>query len=278
MKAEPWSLDRKLSVLQQGGHQSAKQHLDFLCGKFVDMIHKGQWILLPAHMVLSDPNLRLGPLGVVPQLGRRPRTICDYSFFCVNDETIDMAPAESMQFGRALSRILQSIARFDPRLGPVFLAKIDVDDAFYRIAIRVADVTKRSVIFPSEAGEEPLVALPLVFPVGWKESPPVLTSATESVADLANTLIRDNAASVPHHLDAISEPDIPLEHCPVTAPQGPPSLRLPRAAHHCHHRHPRPVKHWEAYVDDFIGMVQGSTTHRRHVKRLLLDSLDKFMR
>jgi hypothetical protein len=71
MKTEPWSLDRKLSTLQRGGgHQSAKEHVDFLCGELVDMIHKGQWVLLPAHMVLSEPNLRLRPLGVVPQLGR----------------------------------------------------------------------------------------------------------------------------------------------------------------------------------------------------------------
>jgi hypothetical protein len=76
-----WSLERKLAALQCGAHQSAKQHVD----EFVDMINKGQWVLLPAHVVMADPNLRLNPLGVVSQLGRRPRTICDYSFFCVND-------------------------------------------------------------------------------------------------------------------------------------------------------------------------------------------------
>jgi hypothetical protein len=39
-----------------------------------------------------------------------------------------------------------------------------------------------------------------------------------------------------------------------------------------------PVKSWEVYVDDFIGMIQGSWTHRRHVKRVLLQNLDKVFR
>jgi hypothetical protein len=50
-------------------------------------------------MVLSDPNLRLGHLGVVPQLGRFPHTICDYSFLCVNENTVEMTLMESIQFG-----------------------------------------------------------------------------------------------------------------------------------------------------------------------------------
>jgi hypothetical protein len=47
-----------------------------------------------------------------------------------------------MQFGRALLRILQNIARSDPRLCPLFLSKIDISDGFYRIAIHSEDVPK----------------------------------------------------------------------------------------------------------------------------------------
>jgi hypothetical protein len=58
-----------------------------------------------------------------------------------------------MQFGRALLRILQKIARSDPRLGPVYLSKIDISDGFYRIAIRSEDVPKLAVMFPTAPGE-----------------------------------------------------------------------------------------------------------------------------
>jgi hypothetical protein len=92
MKTEPWSHERKDETLRRGSHQSAMLHTDFLCDECVDMIHKGQWELLPARLVLDEKNLQLSPLGVVPQRDRQPRTICDYSFFFVNLDTIPLAP------------------------------------------------------------------------------------------------------------------------------------------------------------------------------------------
>jgi hypothetical protein len=99
----------------------------------MDLILKGQWVLLPADLVLQAPNLRISPLGVVPQRERRPRTICDYSFFLVNLDTIPLDPDESTQFGRALWCILSTVHHADPRLGPIFLSKIDIADGFYCI-------------------------------------------------------------------------------------------------------------------------------------------------
>lgn len=78
------------------------------------MIHKGQWAILPARLLEDTVLLRLSPLGVVPQRERRPRTTCDYSFFGINDETTQQAPAEAMQFGRALQRVLQQTHRANP--------------------------------------------------------------------------------------------------------------------------------------------------------------------
>jgi hypothetical protein len=52
MKTEPWYLQQKVEALKQGSHQSAMLHKDFLCEEFVDMIHKVQWVLLPAHLVV----------------------------------------------------------------------------------------------------------------------------------------------------------------------------------------------------------------------------------
>jgi hypothetical protein len=117
------------------------------------MIKKGQWILLPATQILNNQNLRLSPLGIVPQWECHPRTIYDYSFFLVNDDTIQLCPTESMQFGQALLRILQKIARSVLRLGPFYLSKIDISGGFYRIAIRSEDVPKLVVMFPTAPGE-----------------------------------------------------------------------------------------------------------------------------
>jgi hypothetical protein len=117
------------------------------------MIGKEQWTLLPARIVLNELQLRLIPLGVVPQRDRRPRTICDYSFFGVNHETIALSPDECMQFGKALWRILRHLKSANPHLGPVNLSKIDIADGFYRIWVRAQDVPKLGVLFPSADGE-----------------------------------------------------------------------------------------------------------------------------
>jgi hypothetical protein len=164
MKTEPWSRQRKDEALTRGSHQSALLHTDLLCDEFVDMIHKGQSVLLPERLVMDEKNLRLSPLGVVPQRDRRPRTICDYSFLFVNLDTIPLAPPESMQFGRALWRILQQVSDADPRLGPVHLSNIDIADGFYRISINAEDVPKLGVMFTAKG--EPLVGSPLVLPMG----------------------------------------------------------------------------------------------------------------
>jgi hypothetical protein len=77
-KTAPWSLKQKLVALTRGSHQPANQHVEFLCGEFVDMINKGQWILLPTRLLMDARNLHLSPLGVLPQRDHCPRTICDY--------------------------------------------------------------------------------------------------------------------------------------------------------------------------------------------------------
>jgi hypothetical protein len=205
MKTPPWSNERKLESLVRGAQKSAKEHVDFMCYEFADMIHKGQWVLLPAHMVLDEENLRLSPIGVVPQRDRRPRTICDYSFFLVNLDIIPLAPTKSMQFGRALWRILQQVSDADPRLGPVHLSKIDIADGFYRIWIKVEYVPKLGVLLPPRDREEPLIGFPLVLPMGWIQSPPLFTAATETVAGLANIYLANNVTSNPHRLDSVSE-------------------------------------------------------------------------
>jgi hypothetical protein len=92
----PWYLQHKLAALERVSHQSANQHVDFLCEEFIDTINKGQWVLLPASVLLKERNLRLSPLGVVPQRDLRPRFICDYSFFLIKDDTIELCPEESM--------------------------------------------------------------------------------------------------------------------------------------------------------------------------------------
>jgi hypothetical protein len=93
--------------------------------------------------------------------------------------------------------------------------------------------------------------------MGWMQSPPLFTAATDTVADLMNQALFASAPAGPRRLDMLSESDgsVPA-HAPsssVLFPIAPlPVKPLPRGR-------PRPpVKSWDVYVDDFISMVKGN--------------------
>lgn len=272
-KTRPWSTSQIKSALARGPHKSALQYVDFLHEEFIDMIEKGYWIVLPASACMDLPGLRLSPPGVVPQHERRPRWICDYSFWGVNQDTLPLAALESMQFGGALPRLLREILLANPALGTVRMIKVDLSDGFYRIALNPDDIPKLGVVFPTRPGEEELVAFPLVLPMGWANSPPIFSTATETIADVANSAILSPVEPAPHHLDeeAASMDDF---HAPSSSPlPSIPTIARDPALPHL----PKPVSYVDVFVDDFIGLCQGKRNSRR-VRRILMHSIDEVFR
>ena len=276
----PWTRQQIQRALSRGPHNSAHEYLDYLEEEFIDMINKGQWIVLPYSAVSHLPGLRISPPGVIPQRDRRPRWIVDYSWWDVNNDTLPLAAMESMQFGHALDRILREILLANPAFGPVHLIKLDISDGFYRIALAVDDIPKLGVAFPTANGADPLVAFPLVLPMGWKNSPPIFSTATETIADLANARLRAFTPPLPHHLDDMAEliasqpPALPIPAGITLSVPRDPSLPNPTA----------PLAYADVYVDDFVGAAQRSLPgtpgldNRRRVRRLLLHAVDDVFR
>lgn len=118
----------------------------------LEFCEQGYWIVLPYDQALHLQNLRISPLGVVPQRDRRPRLIVEYTFSGVNAETVPLAPREAMQFGRALQRVCSTIVKANPRYGPVAMAKIDIADGFYRVGLQIEDIPKLGVALPTPPG------------------------------------------------------------------------------------------------------------------------------
>ena len=191
--SKPWSREEISVALARGSHQSALGHLEFLRDEMSDMVEQGYWTVLPYSMVLNLSHLRLSPLGVVPQRDRRPRIIVDYTFWGVNDDTVTLAPSESMQFGRALERVLRKIRNANRRFGPTYMIKVDIADGFYRLFVAASTTAALGVVFPHHPEEEPLIAFPLVLPMGWVGSPPFFCALTETSTDLANRRLKDKS-------------------------------------------------------------------------------------
>jgi hypothetical protein len=282
MTTAPWTPGKLAATLARGPHKSAHKYVDFLGEELVEFVLKGQWVVLPFKVVQQLPQevqrqLRISPMGVVPQRERRPRVIVDYSFFGINSETAILAPREAMQFGKALDRILRMIVEANPAHGHVYLLKIDIADGFYRIWINSDDIPSLAVSLPPMHGNEPLLALPLVLPMGWTESPPYFTVATETVADITNQRLRNQWQPLPHRLEKFADvaPAVPLP--PSQQRDGPTAVPRPTTIPQRHHLQ-RPIANVDVFVDDFIGMCQGSTTRRNKIRRVLLHSLDDVLR
>ena len=269
----PWGPATCDAAIKRGPHKSAYDDAEFVFEEILDFCRQGYWAVLPYEQERELLGLRVSPLGVVPQRDRRPRLIVDYSFSGVNDDTIPLAPRESMQFGRALQRLLQTIVQADPKYGPVYLSKIDIADGFYRVWLQASDIPKLGVALPSTPGQPPLVAFPLALPMGWVESPPYFTTLTETACDLTNNQLRardKRPRLTVHRLEAVS----------ATPPPDPVAVQGKGEA--TRDLRPRiqgrpPVAAVDVYVDDFLLMAQTAnqcTTVMRHT----LHSIDAVFR
>jgi hypothetical protein len=277
---KPWTQDERDKAMAQGPHKSAYEGIEFLRDDMSDMVDKSFWMVIPYATVRELPGLRVSPIGVVPQPNRRPRPIVDYTFFGVNDATQPNAPVESMQFGRALERFIRHVVLANPKYGKIKLIKVDLADGFYRIWVSPNHAAKLAVAFPNRPGEEPLIAIPLALPMGWKNSPPIFSTATETIADLANRRLLQRRPERPHRLDDIadSQPEPSAEHSP-TADARATAVPLPdRRDPHIAAARRRKLHVVDIYVDDFIAAAQGDRPTLRRVRRTLLHAIDDVFR
>jgi hypothetical protein len=247
--APPWSQSARRAALRRGAHISATQHYkDFLHEDMTDYIKKRFWVVLPFRSVRDMPHLKLSPCGVVPQRDRRPRPIIDYTFSGVNQKSLPLAPPTSMQFGRALQRILQRIAYADPRFGPVHMLKFDLSDGYYRVRLSPEAALELAVIIPGDNPSSSLIAVPLSLPMGWALSPPYFCAYTETAADLSNwALTHDTGPCTPQHpLELQSQLHATALGTSIADTYlSPPGQLLPD-----------PIQYTDVYMDDFIALAQ----------------------
>jgi hypothetical protein len=270
-----WTTSDLDAAVRRGAHKSTLHRRDFLREEFADMMEAGQWLVVKYSAIRHLVGLRLSPTGVVPQRDRRDRTIVDYSFYSVNQETLLSAP-DSLQFGYAILRILQSLQRADTRRGTIYLAKIDVADAFMRVAILASHVPALGALLPFYPGEEKFVAFPFILSMGWVESPHYLCAVSETVADMANTLFaKDRLSSTPHRLDELanSRPASMSSPC-----DGAPSFSVPPPIVQSRGPLQRPLNLVDVYMDDFILVSQRSRSERIASRRTVFECIDSVLR
>jgi hypothetical protein len=122
-----------------------------------------------------------------------------------------------------------------------------------------------AVILPKEPHEDQLVAIPLVLPMGWVESPPFFCIATKTATDLGNA--RKHRITAPaHRLETIADtPPETMELSPDC-----PAATLPQTFQPVK----QPISNFDVYMDDFIALGQGNPQRLKTLRRHLLHSID----
>ena len=86
--------------------------------------------IFPLEAVTALKNLWLSSVAVIPHVGRSPRLIFDFIWSGLNNIAERLSPMEAMHFRVALLHILKQVLTSNLRLGPVYLRKVDLADAY----------------------------------------------------------------------------------------------------------------------------------------------------
>ena len=93
--------------------------------------------IYPLETVTFLKNLWLSPVSFIPQVGKRTQLIYDFTWNRLNKTSKRLSPMEAMRFGGALQHIFKQVLTEDPRLGPVYLSKVDLADAYMKLWVRM---------------------------------------------------------------------------------------------------------------------------------------------
>ena len=141
-----WLRSALYEAIKNGSHASAcaPEMVRFIRGELQRQVQDGFSILLYAedYVQVFGENLNLSRIAAVPQAQRRPFLILNLLAQPNTESTSvnitvdrDITP-ESMQFGKALPRIIHVKWEADPEEGPFRVSKLDVVDAIngnYRV-------------------------------------------------------------------------------------------------------------------------------------------------
>jgi len=267
-----WTIDQLTAAANRGAHPSAKTAHAAAClrAEALEKVNQGfaKLVLWSELLKNPPPNLKISPLAAVPHKSRDYRAILDLSFTIrlfgiplssVNAGTIPFAnPIVMQQLGQVLPRIVAGIAESAPDNGPIFFAKWDIKDGFWRLVVSAYDAWNFCYVLPAENATDPIqIVVPTSLQMGWCESPAFFCTASETARDLAQAWLATTQGSLPYH--------------PMESECMPQQIKLPNITTATTTAF---LELLEVYVDDFIGAIQASNLERLlHFTRAILHGI-----
>lgn len=237
---EPWSSAAVEAAVTRGPHTSAlttearqliMDEMDYQVAAGFSEIQ-----LWPDLQALNCHQLKVSPLAVIPQVGRRGRLLLDLSFAVqphrtqvskrarraqhsvvspprlapsVNETTTKLSPVYPVkEVGRVLSRLLHFVATVPPE-EIIMFSKLDLSDGFWRMLVAEEDKWNFAYALPGTGKSPARIVIPHALQMGWTESPGYFCATTETGRDILQALIDAGTICPPHTLELFLEPTEP---------------------------------------------------------------------
>ena len=185
---------------------SATKKTTFVRTKLEEQARADHIALFPLRAVRHLPRIWLSPLAAIPQQGRKPRLVYDFSWSGLNKAVTQVAHKEAMRFGKALYGVIDCILAASPKLGPAFLNKVDLADAYMRIWVCLEDIPLVAFLVPkSKPDEEQLVGFHLSIPIGYVESAAFFCATTKTVEERTQDTLSTRHTAPSHHLQDLAD-------------------------------------------------------------------------
>jgi hypothetical protein len=265
-----WSKTHIIAAITRGSHPTAKkpEARRYLINQTLDKVKENFAKITRWGDIKDDipPNLKISPIAMIPHKSRDYRAILDLSFQIrvkgirqpsVNQATNKLAPQKAMAgLGKALLRVIQTMATNYNTQSPFVFAKCDIKDGFWRMVVSEKDSWNFCYTIPPPSKHTPIENIEIVVPtslqMGWCESPPFFCAATETGRDIIAELFK--------RLDQLHSH--PMEHFMVNA-----NLDTHAPPHHA-------TDLIEVYVDDFIaGTNNLNPPHLLQLSRAILHGI-----
>jgi len=142
--------------------------------------------------------------------------------------------------GKVLPWLVYQVAHADPALGPLFFAKWDIKDGFWRLVVSEENAWHFCHLLPKVHPDGPTeIVVPTCLQMGWCESLPLFWMASETAQDITQEYLDGNTTLAPHKLENLC---MPL------------STQLPKLSTK---QVMQLVQALDMYMDDFIGLSLG---------------------
>ena len=121
-------------------HTSSTKEVYFPHIKPIEKLKAGYITIYPISTIANLDKLWLSPLSVTLHCNFRPKMIYYFTWIGFNPATDRLAPQEVRHSRNKLKHTIRRVLEANPSLVPVYLNKVDVDDAYMRLWVHIEDV------------------------------------------------------------------------------------------------------------------------------------------